>query len=97
MSQFDVGLIPFQKNTLTASVDPIKFYEYRALGIPVVATDFGEMLEHQLQPGLFLSKSYTDIESQVSAAILYKDSPEYRQTFIEENRWENRFNLLAFE
>ncbi|POF92534.1 glycosyltransferase [Pseudomonas putida] len=41
--EFAVGLIPFQLNGLTDSVDPIKFYEYRSLGVPVWSTDFGEM------------------------------------------------------
>ena len=30
MTQFNVGLIPFMRNALTACVDPIKYYEYRA-------------------------------------------------------------------
>ena len=32
MTQFNAGLIPFVENSLTACVDPIKYYEYRALG-----------------------------------------------------------------
>ena len=97
MKQFDIGLIPFKKNKLTASVDPIKFYEYRALGIPVIATDFGEMLEYQSQPGLFLSRSKSDIEAQVNAALSYADSLESREKFIAENTWTRRFDLLRFE
>jgi len=40
---FRVGIIPFQCNTLTDSVDPIKFYEMMALGVPVWSTGFGTM------------------------------------------------------
>jgi hypothetical protein len=40
---FAVGLIPFQINDLTSGVDPIKFYEYRSMGVPVWSTAFGEM------------------------------------------------------
>ncbi len=43
ISEFVVGLIPFQLNDLTACVDPIKFYEYRSLSIPIWTTEFGEM------------------------------------------------------
>lgn len=46
MSRWDAGLIPFVRNTLTASVDPVKYYEYRACGLPVLSTMFGEMPEH---------------------------------------------------
>jgi hypothetical protein len=43
VQEFAVGLIPFRINTLTAGVDPIKFYEYRSLGVPIWSTAFGEM------------------------------------------------------
>lgn len=43
VSQFAVGLIPFTIDDLTSGVDPIKFYEYRSMGIPIWSTDFGEM------------------------------------------------------
>src|SRR6185295_2677914 len=43
--RFSVGLIPFKRNRLTAAVDPIKYYGYRAMGLPVLTTSFGEMAE----------------------------------------------------
>lgn len=91
MKNFDVGLIPFKQNQLTASVDPIKFYEYRALGIPVVATAFGEMLQHQSLAGTFLSRSENDIEIVVRAALGYKETNDQQISFIAENSWEKRF------
>ncbi len=96
MKGFDVGLIPFKKNQLTASVDPIKFYEYRALGIPVVATNFGEMLEHQVDAGTFLSEPDADIEAVIQAALAHVDSLEVRENFIAENTWMKRFDALSF-
>lgn len=43
ISKFDYGLIPFKVNELTDYVDPVKYYEYTALEIPVISTDFGQM------------------------------------------------------
>lgn len=43
LSQFDYGIIPFKINALTSSVDPVKYYEYLAAGLPVISTAFGEM------------------------------------------------------
>ncbi|EKF6711875.1 glycosyltransferase [Vibrio cholerae] len=40
---FDFGLIPFKKNELTNSVDPVKYYEYLAADCTVVSSCFGEM------------------------------------------------------
>ena len=47
MRQWHAGLIPFVRNTLTQSVDPVKYYEYRACGLPVLTTLFGEMPHHR--------------------------------------------------
>ncbi len=43
ISSFDFGLIPFKINELTDSVDPVKYYEYKAIGIPVISSPFGQM------------------------------------------------------
>lgn len=40
---FDVCLIPFKINEITRSVDPIKVYEYLALGKPVISTPLPEL------------------------------------------------------
>ncbi|PSV18357.1 glycosyltransferase [Photobacterium kishitanii] len=40
---FDYGLIPFLSNELTSAVDPVKYYEYIAVGLPVISTKFGDM------------------------------------------------------
>lgn len=94
MKEFDIGLIPFKQNQLTASVDPIKFYEYRALGIPVVASAFGEMLSHQNQPGVFLSYEEPDIAATISAALAHIDTLDARVEFIAQNTWRSRFDHL---
>lgn len=46
MRHWHAGLIPFVRNALTSSVDPVKYYEYRACGLPVLTTMFGEMPHH---------------------------------------------------
>ncbi|EKO3437985.1 hypothetical protein NTE19_001830 [Vibrio fluvialis] len=43
ISDFDYGIIPFKVNDLTDSVDPVKYYEYRAYDLPVISTRFGQM------------------------------------------------------
>lgn len=40
---FDVGIIPFLINPLTTSTNPVKVYEYLAIGIPVVSSDLPEL------------------------------------------------------
>lgn len=38
ISSFNVGIIPHKINAFTASMNPLKLYEYLAVGIPVVTT-----------------------------------------------------------
>lgn len=46
-ADFDVCLIPFVRNELSRSVNPVKAYEYFALGKPVVSTILEELAEFQ--------------------------------------------------
>jgi len=94
MKHFSIGLIPFRKDQLTASVDPIKYYEYRAVGIPVIATAFGEMMQHQLLPGTFISHSQADIYTLVERVKTFKDSEQERLAFIQKNSWDSKFAPL---
>ena len=96
MQSFSVGLIPFIKNELTASVDPIKYYEYFALGLPVLSTRFGEMALRDGRPGVFLIDSQDDLVVQVEAALTYKYCIEEINIFRIENSWESRFNKTDF-
>ena len=43
---FDVALIPFVVDHITAAVDPVKFYEYCATGKPIVCTPLPEIANH---------------------------------------------------
>ncbi len=92
MSGFTVGIIPFKDNSLTASVDPIKYYEYRAMGLPVISTDFGEMSLRLVAEGTFISRSLDDIDEQATRALEHRDTAESVCKFIKENSWARRFD-----
>ena len=97
MSEFHVGLIPFKKNALTASVDPIKYYEYRALGLPVISTDFGEMSLRTGERGVFITQSVSDAPAMADSAIQFCGDAGDASAFAIQNTWEARFdaaNLL---
>ncbi|NLX18354.1 MAG: glycosyltransferase family 1 protein, partial [Desulfobulbus sp.] len=92
MLEFDVGLIPFKKNELTTSVDPIKYYEYRALALPVLSTDFGEMRLRSEAPGVFISQSEQDVEYLVQKALNCERDVEQAHAFALSNSWQVRFD-----
>ncbi|SDA21969.1 hypothetical protein SAMN05216315_11744 [Nitrosospira sp. Nsp18] len=90
--QFDVGLIPFKKDTLTASVDPIKYYEYRALGLPVLSSAFGEMTSRGEGQGVYLIDRDSNMTDIVNQALAHRTSLDNTAQFRKENSWESRFN-----
>jgi glycosyltransferase involved in cell wall biosynthesis len=92
MTQFNVGLIPFKETPLTSSVDPIKYYEYRALGLPVVSTAFGEMAFRRGCDGVFVIDRNADITQLVSQALTVCTAPEKAAQFRIDNSWESRFD-----
>lgn len=94
MQEFDVGLIPFKRNVLTESVDPIKYYEYKALGKPVLSTSFGEMTARDNEPGVFLANSKVELQDALNAltAHPYHPTPEDIEQFRQFNSWQARFN-----
>ncbi|SDH87456.1 glycosyl transferase [Nitrosomonas sp. Nm132] len=96
MQAFSVGLIPFKCSDLTASIDPIKYYEYRALGLPILSTYFGEMARRQGQAGIFIVDANSDLTYQVNAAMVYKYRRNEIQIFRKNNSWEARFNASDF-
>ncbi|MRN67109.1 glycosyl transferase [Brucella sp. 10RB9213] len=92
ISRFDVGLIPFMKNTLTDSVDPIKYYEYRALRIPVLSSDFGEMRYRKQENGVYLVSELKEIENATKAIRREVSNRSIDFAFMDANSWSTRFD-----
>ncbi len=94
MRGFSVGLIPFIQNDLTASVDPIKYYEYRALGLPILTTAFGEMAKRISDEGVFRLDLMSNMKGSVEAAIKFRISAASLAVFRSNNNWEARFSAI---
>jgi hypothetical protein len=92
MQEFSIGLIPFCRTALTASVDPIKYYEYRALGLPVISTQFGEMALRGDEPGVFLADEFSDLANLTNSAINHRYSALEVEDFRMKNSWDVRFD-----
>lgn len=93
LHQFTLGLIPFKLNQLTKSVDPIKYYEYRAVGLPVISTGFGEMAYRNHEAGVFLIEK-TNFSSVIERALHYVDSIEQVEAFRQSHAWSKRLTRL---
>ncbi len=96
MRNFDLALIPFKENDLTWGVDPLKYYEYRALALPIVTTKFGEMARRLDESGVFFVDDATNIKQVIEKATKYVMTEDERRSFIELNSWNRRFDGSPF-
>ncbi|MGY2258323.1 glycosyl transferase [Pseudomonas sp. SDO55104_S430] len=92
MLSFDVAIIPFVKNELTASVDPIKYYEYKALGLPVISTRFGEMFYRGHEEGIFLCDTQIEVREAIGNALKYQMTLARAEEFKAASSWRTRFD-----
>jgi hypothetical protein len=94
MQNFSAGLIPFKINALTSSVDPIKYYEYRARGLPVISTSFGEMTLRENLHGVSIINHDTELHGLLRQVKNYQPGLEEIRNFRSENSWYARFDAL---
>ncbi|MBB5150471.1 glycosyltransferase [Ureibacillus thermosphaericus] len=95
-SLFDVALIPFKVNELTDCVSPVKYFEYRALGLPVVSTPIHEMKRYKDDYGVYLAADYLEFENSIKEALAL-DKQELKNNskrFALNNQWKNRVDLV---
>jgi glycosyltransferase involved in cell wall biosynthesis len=91
VNKFDVCIIPFKLLPVTATTDPVKFYEYLAAGKPVVSTNLPEL--HLHTDFVYLAENIEKFEDYISTA-LSEDSVELQQKrreYAKNHSWENRF------
>jgi len=96
---FDVALIPFVKSNISESTDPIKLYEYFAIGKPVVSTRMLQL--ERFNDGVCLS--IADDADTFAAAIrrfageVSMSSAELCMAVADENSWETKALLMLSE
>ena len=94
---FTAGLIPFRANALTEAVDPIKYYEYRAAGLPVLCTTFGEMRYRTAEPSVHIIHRGMDFPALRKRVVAQPpNSPEELAHFRSQNAWPARFEQSPF-
>ena len=89
---FAVGLIPFARTPLTDGVDPVKYYGYRGMGLPVLSTTFGEMARRGIDDGVFSLDQEPDLEAAATAALDAAADAAAVDRFRRDHTWERRFD-----
>ncbi|MCR3757945.1 glycosyltransferase [Clostridium felsineum] len=99
LSKIDVAIMPFKKNELIEAVNPVKIYEYLAMGKAVVALKYKET--EKFRDLIYTYDSQEEFENALDMAIKSKrNNIDKRIQFAKNNSWQARvdaFNKLINE
>lgn len=88
----DACLIPFRSDSaITRFVNPLKVYEYLAMGRPVAATQMHELVG---MPGVFMPQAGGDFAQAIAAARQTPFEAAAAAAFVRENTWTARIEAL---
>lgn len=89
----DVALIPYELNQLTASVFPMKVYEYLAAGLPVVSTPLPSL---EGVEGVSFAADSTSMVSAIESLLASNNRAERRarSQLAEGHSWEDRIEEI---
>ena len=91
LQHFDVTIIPFLLNKLTASIYPLKINEYLAAGKPVVATNFSQDIR-SFADDVYIANNEDEFVDLINLAIAEDclGKVEHRNATACSNTWEER-------
>jgi GT2 family glycosyltransferase/glycosyltransferase involved in cell wall biosynthesis len=98
MGEFTVGIIPFKINKLINAVDPVKAYEYAAVGVPTVVTDMREV--QAISRINYKSSTFEGFKNHLIEAArdaYVKKYIDMRVAYAAENTWRSRANQVVVE
>ncbi|MBB6734367.1 glycosyltransferase [Cohnella zeiphila] len=93
---FHVGIIPFTVNGMTDCVSPVKFFEYAALGLPVVSTSIAEMIPYRSE-WVRIADGADAFEAAIEQALkpdVRRLAKEEGAAFASRQQWGQRFELV---
>lgn len=94
---FNVCVIPFLINDITEATNPIKVFEYMALGKPIVTTAMNECKKYK---SVFIANNEEEFIELIDKALKLnrKENKEYFELLNKEaleNTWESKARLIA--
>ncbi len=92
-ANWDVAMVPFKPDPLAAGADPIKTYEYLAMGLPVVTTG---VMPPPGADGLVVRADGVDgfLAAVAAAAAAPPEQRDARRAYAAANSWDSRVERL---
>lgn len=89
---FDVAIIPFRKDEFSATIFPLKLFEYLGSGKPVVSTDFNIDLNEQTKDTVPYCANVDEFSAAINDALANdtQDKKELRLAVAKNNTWDKR-------
>ncbi len=92
----DVALIPFQDNEHTRGSFPLKFWEYAAAGLPVVARDLPNFAHASLEDIVYLASDSVSFVERVDQALQDTDAARLaRHEMARSHDWPARIEQIT--
>ncbi len=92
IASFDVCLCPFKQSEFINKVNPIKIYEYLAMGKPVVAVKTPETLGFSKY--IYLYNTYQEFEKSILSIKTSFINKRNLKLFLKNNSWECRIKQI---
>ena len=94
---FDIAIIPFKKDEVSATIFPLKLFEYLGAGKPIITTDFNpDLSDYTKDVVVFCSDAATfNIAINTILATDNEQNKAERQAVANENTWDASANRLV--
>ena len=94
MSAFDIGIIPFKINKFSESLNPLKLYEFMAMGCPVISTDIPEL--RRFSEFISICKDLDTFDGQLKK-LISEDLTDLKNRLLNEAKnhsWDSRTGVM---
>ena len=88
---WDTAIIPFKSIELSKGVDPLKVYEYLAMGLPVVASGIPHLASI---PGVLVANTLGEFEEALKQSVVVAGNFEAVEAYLEEQTWAKRVEKI---
>ena len=85
--RWKAAIIPFKTGPLADAVDPIKIYEYLALGLPTVSFSMPQIDDYPLTKTV---KNVEEFKKELQWAVNVRYDMDEIELWLRENTWEKR-------